>query len=721
MIGRGRAPAGRHHRGRVVLLDDQRAGDAAGGAQGGTAGHGRGQPAVAGTEIDAAVGRRARRSRGGQVDAGAEVVRRPVPVRDAASDHPQAHDLHRLLDAVAVGAPVLARERRLDRRQRRGAEPLDRQVDGQLRGLSLVLGVDLDLQPLPGVVEPLAGQQRPALAADAVEDRVGPLRVQRGQRLAVALHEVMLDVREQQPEGAEHARRRRDDHAPDAERGGQPGRVHGTAAAEGDHREAPRVAPALAGDRAQRPAHLHVGEGVHAPGRLGLGEAGRLRQPLAHRRVRPLGIDREGAAEQVLGIQEAQCHVGVGDGRFGAARAVADRARHRAGGVRADLQTPGAVHPGDAAAAGGHLGDVDGRHAQHVAGAAQQAVTGVHAAADLVLGRQQHLAALDDGRLGGGAAHVEADQIGLAEAGAHLGRADHAGGRPRLDAVHGLARGQLDRHQAAVGLHHGHRSVRAGAAQLGDQPLQVALHHRPDVAVDDGGAGALVLAGFRQQLAGQGDVHLGQRGAKRLAYLLLVPGVGVGVQQGDRHGGDARLPDRGHRPLHVTGVERREHPAARIDALAHLQAQAPLHQRRRLAVGQVVEPRRAQPGDLQHVAEPLGGDQRHRRALAFQDGVGGDREAVHDLGHAGGRQVQLGQRVREAAQHAPAVVVRRARHLDHGGPAGVGQGDDVGKGSADVDADAALRSCLSRRHLWALLSHCSNRSAAERIGRWDRC
>ena len=362
-----------------------------------------------------------------------------------------------------------------------------------------------------------------------------------------------------------------------------------------------------------------------------------------------------------------------------------------------DLQAARAVYPGDAAAARGHFGDVDGRHAQHVAGAAQQAVTGVHAAADLVLGRQQHLAALDDGRLGGGATHVEADQLGLAEAGAHLGRADHARGRPRLDAVHGLARGQLDRHQPTVGLHHGHWGVYAGAAQLGDQALEVALDHRPDVAIDDGGAGALVLARFGQQLARQGDVESGQLGAERVADALLVGGIGVGVQQGDRHGGDARLPHRGHRPLYVTGVERREHAAAGIDTLAHLQAQAPLHQRRRLAVGEVVEPRRAQPRDLQHVAEALGGDQRHRRALALQDGVGGDREAVHDLGHAGGRQVQLGQRVSKAAQHATSVVVRRARHLDHGGPAALGQGDDVGKGPADVDPDAAYRSRFSHR------------------------
>ena len=528
--------------------DDQRAGDGAG-AQGGPVDHGRVQPTVLRAEVDAAVGRRARRSRGSQVAAAVGVGRRAVPVRDAAADHPQARDLHRLRDAVAVGAPVLVRECLLDRRQVRRAEALDRQVDGQLRGLALVPGIDLDLQLLPGIVEPFAGQQSPALAADAVQDRVGPLDVDRRQGLVEGLHEVVLDLREQQPEGAEHAGRPRDDHAGDAQARRQAGRVHGAAAAEGDHREAPRVAPALAGDRAQGAAHLHVGQGVHAPGRLGLGEAGRLRQALAQRRARLLRVDREGAAEQVLGIQEAQRHVGVGDGRLGAARAVADRAGHRAGGVGADLQAARAVHPGDAAAAGGHLGDVDGGYPQHVAGAAQQAVAGVHAAADLVLGRQQHLVALDDRRLGGGAAHVEGDQVGLAEAGSHLRRADHAGGGARLDAVHGLARGQLDRHQPAVGLHHGHRRVGAGAAQLGDQPLQVTLHHRPDVAVDDGGAGALVLARFGQQLAGQGDVHGGQGGAERLAYALLVRGVGVGVQQADRDGRDARLANRGHRPV----------------------------------------------------------------------------------------------------------------------------------------------------------------------------
>ena len=40
---------------------------------------------------------------------------------------------------------------------------------------------------------------------------------------------------------------------------------------------------------------------------------------------------------------------------------------------------------------------------------------------------------------------------------------------------------------------------------------------------------------------------------------MLVCGVGVRVQQADRHRGDARLPHRGDRVLHVTGGEPREH------------------------------------------------------------------------------------------------------------------------------------------------------------------
>ena len=113
--------------------------------------------------------------------------------------------------------------------------------------------------------------------------------------------------------------------------------------------------------------------------------------------------------------------------------------------MRASLQAPRAVHPGYASPARADLGDVDCGHPQYVPRAAQQAVAGVHAAPDLVLGREEHLAALDDRRLGGRAAHVEGHQIPLVQPTAQVEGPNDARGGAGLDAVHGLFGGDLQR------------------------------------------------------------------------------------------------------------------------------------------------------------------------------------------------------------------------------------------------------------------------------------
>ena len=53
------------------------------------------------------------------------------------------------------------------------------------------------------------------------------------------------------------------------------------------------------------------------------------------------------AAEEIVGIEPAEHDVGVGDGRLGAAAAIADRAGIGARAVRADLERADVVDPGD--------------------------------------------------------------------------------------------------------------------------------------------------------------------------------------------------------------------------------------------------------------------------------------------------------------------------------------------------------------------------------------
>ncbi len=116
-----------------------------------------------------------------------------------------------------------------------------------------------------------------------------------------------------------------------------------------------------------------------------------------------------------------------------AAAPVAGRPGVGTGAARADLQPAGRVEPGDAAAARAHLGDVDRRDSQQLAGAADQPAAGRDRAADLVLAPAGDGAVLDQRGLRGRAAHVERDQVLEAEPLRHPERGDDAGGRAGLE------------------------------------------------------------------------------------------------------------------------------------------------------------------------------------------------------------------------------------------------------------------------------------------------
>src|SRR5262249_28558941 len=95
--------------------------------------------------------------------------------------------------------------------------------------------------------------------------------------------------------------------------------------------------------------------------------------------------------------------------------------------------------------------------------------------------------------------------------------------------------------------------------------------------------------------------------------------------------------------LRVGRIERALDRAPMIDALVDYLAQVALDRRLRFGRADVIEARHAQGADLQDVPEPLGGDEADQRALALEDGVGGDRSAVANFFYS--RASQTGLRV----------------------------------------------------------------------------
>src|SRR5439155_95910 len=96
---------------------------------------------------------------------------------------------------------------------------------------------------------------------------------------------------------------------------------------------------------------------------LATAETERLRAALLDRAPGAVDVELDLAAEEVLRVEPAEDDIRVRDGRLDAAAAVTDRAGIRACALRPDPQQPARVDPGDGAAAGADLDEVDDRGA----------------------------------------------------------------------------------------------------------------------------------------------------------------------------------------------------------------------------------------------------------------------------------------------------------------------------------------------------------------------
>ncbi len=153
---------------------------------------------------------------------------------------------------------------------------------------------------------------------------------------------------------------------------------------------------------------------------------------------------------------------------------------------------------------------------------------------------------------------------------------DDAGGRTGFHQVGGLAPGRPHPHHAPVGEHDAHRAGDAARGEADLQRCHVARHHRADIGVDDGGAGPFVLADLRQDLRRRADEDLrGQGLAQRCDDAGLVRGIGVAVQQRDRHAFDPGLGDLRDDAGEIRRIEWFPLRPARPEAAGDLEAQAP--------------------------------------------------------------------------------------------------------------------------------------------------
>ena len=112
------------------------------------------------------------------------------------------------------------------------------------------------------------------------------------------------------------------------------------------------------------------------------------------------------------------------------------------------------------------------------------------------------------------------------------------------------------------------------------------------------------------------------------------------------------------------------------------------HQRRRTLLIHVVKTHQPQPADFEQVAETLGRHQPGARATPLDYGVGRDGRAVDQLPHAVAGDARLLEHIVDPGEDRLGVIAAGRQHLAGNDVPVLGDEDQVGKGAADIAADA---------------------------------
>ena len=455
---------------------------------------------------------------------------------------------------------------------------------------------------------------------------------------------------------------------------------------EGEEGEAPRVHAPAHGHDADPFRHHRVDDAVDAVGGRDALGAQSLGDPVH----RPLGggpVEPRPPAEEVAGIEVAEDEVRVGDGGRRAPLPVAGRTRIGARALRPDAEDPARVDARDRAAPGPDRHDVQARERDLLAG---------HPA----VAREVSLAPLDQRDVGARPAHVEGDEVPLAEEARRVAAARHPAGRARQHGAGGEADRVDDRRDPAVRLDDEDGARVAGADQSLAEAREVSRERGAHVGVDDGRADPLVLLDLREHLGRQRDVRPRQSLPERRLRRPLVAAVAVGVEVADGDRLHARPPEtldgRAERPE----GEGRLDPSVGAEPLPHPEPTRPRHERLGRGHAQVVAVVLEPLAHLDDVPVALGREEADPRPLPLEERVGRDRRPVHDplgLAQEGAHvEVELLGEQPEPLHDADGGIGGSRGRLGEDDPPRVVDGDHVREGPPDVDPDPVHVSASSR-------------------------
>ena len=208
--------------------------------------------------------------------------------------------------------------------------------------------------------------------------------------------------------------------------------------------------------------------------------------------------------------------------------------------------------------------------------------------------RRRELAVLDDRHVGARPTHVERDEVRLADPRREVACPDEPCSRPGELEVDGARDRSLDGRDAAVGAHDHGSPGEPRRTEVRLQQTQIGGDGRADIAVDHGGARALVLAEQARQVRGNRDVRIGATLADDLGDPPFVAWVAEGPEEADRERADPPRECSVDGFDHVALVERRDLTPSVVGRFRHLVDVIGRHERRRMPCGRDIGHRAAE-------------------------------------------------------------------------------------------------------------------------------
>ena len=260
-----------------------------------------------------------------------------------------------------------------DLRQRGRVDRTRRNRYHELMGLTRIARIDGALEPPPRGRNAGAIEHGRSAVLQCDEGSLHGFGIGAGGCGVQRSHVIAFQVGPDEPERGKGSRDRRADDFGDAEFACKRGSMQRPRPAEGGEREIARIVAALNRHDFQHFRHGVIDDVDDGSRSRPYVDRKRLSEPFAHGSRGRVVVDRQIAVQQRCLVEVAEQEVAIRHCRFAAAAAVAHGPGIGASALRADAQTSGAVNPCNRSAPGGHLGQIDHRHADRMTGSVHPA------------------------------------------------------------------------------------------------------------------------------------------------------------------------------------------------------------------------------------------------------------------------------------------------------------------------------------------------------------